>query len=259
MVLRSRYQPPLLSVRSDDEPELRVLPERPGPAIVTLSEWFHNPAWDPSGLDAHNVAVKEFLHTTTVAKYGQEPDKDAVAAALTEDDVDLICQMFWLPHSHGALVRDLQYCKENVAVMYMEGKRTKGSDRKLFIYLKKKDLLIFMFTGDLSEAAEDWLDCYGGVRDIIETFGNVCDKATHIANRDLLYDLSPYITNINMLLHGWNSYLKWVAVHNCKNPLQGGPTLCGLPGGLAGDLMRLYPIQVVLYLIETSSSVSNRN
>ena len=116
-----------------------------------------------------------------------------------------------------------------------------------------------MFTGDLSEAGEDWLDCYGGVRDIIETFGNVCDKATHIANRDLLYDLSPYITNINMLLHGWNSYLKWVAVHNCKKPLLGGPTLCGLPGGLAGDLMRLYPVQVVLYLIETSSSVSNRN
>ena len=63
------------------------------PAIVTLSEWVHNPAWDPSGLDAHNVAVKEFLHTTTVAEYGQEPDKDAVAM-LTKDDIDLISQMF---------------------------------------------------------------------------------------------------------------------------------------------------------------------
>ena len=113
------------------------------PAIVTLSEWVHNPAWDPSGLDAHNVAVKEFLHTTTVAKYGHEPDKDAVAAALTEDDVDLICQMFWLPHSHGALVRDLQYCKENVAVMYTERKRAKGSDRKLYFFLKINHFYVY--------------------------------------------------------------------------------------------------------------------
>jgi len=211
------------------------------PAIVTLSDWVHNKTWDSSGLEAQNLAVKEFLASTAISAYGQEPGKDA-AKVLTEDDVDLICQMFWLPHSHGPIVNklleDLKYCKENVSsVMFTEEKRARSntfsisSDRGL-----EKG-------APVADAVKAWQDRYSRVRDLVERFSNLCDKATHIANRDLLYDLSPYITNVNMMLHGWNNYLKWVSILKCKKPLQSGPTLCGLPGGLAGDLVRLYPVQ----------------
>ena len=40
-----------------------------------------------------------------------------------------------------------------------------------------------------------------------------------------------------------NRYLKWVGVERCCKPISGGPTLAGLPGGVAGDLLRLYPVK----------------
>ena len=36
---------------------------------------------------------------------------------------------------------------------------------------------------------------------------------------------------------------QWVGLRNCSPPIKHGPTLSGLAGGLAGDLLRLYPIQ----------------
>merc|ERR1712142_898092 len=62
-------------------------------------------------------------------------------------------------------------------------------------------------------------------------------------NRDLLFDLNSYLNNVRVILHGCNNYLKWVGLDNCKKPIRHGPSLAGLPGGLAGDLMRLYPVQ----------------
>ena len=38
-------------------------------------------------------------------------------------------------------------------------------------------------------------------------------------------------------------YSQWIGIDDCKKPIKSGPTLAGLPGGLAGDLMRLYPLQ----------------
>ena len=36
---------------------------------------------------------------------------------------------------------------------------------------------------------------------------------------------------------------QWIGIDDCRKPIKHGPTLAGLPGGLAGDLMRLYPVQ----------------
>ena len=34
-----------------------------------------------------------------------------------------------------------------------------------------------------------------------------------------------------------------MGVERCNKPISGGPTLAGLPGGVAGDLLRLYPVK----------------
>ena len=96
------------------------------PAMVTLAEWAHNPDWDQTGHAANSRAVKEFLLESAISSYDQEPGAEEAAPVdpeneLREADVDLIFQMFWLPHSHGPKITELlenfQFCKENAAVV----------------------------------------------------------------------------------------------------------------------------------------------
>ena len=96
------------------------------------------------------------------------------------------------------------------------------------------------------------------VNSINKQFAFICDVITKIPNRELLYDLIPYLTNVRVILSACSRYLQWVGLRDCKKPLRSGPTLAGmrffqrsvtiksfkgLPGGVAGDLMRLYPVQ----------------
>ena len=46
-----------------------------------------------------------------------------------------------------------------------------------------------------------------------------------------------------IMLQGCNRFLKWVGLERGSKPILGGPTLAGLPGGVVGDLQRLYPIR----------------
>ena len=96
------------------------------PAIVTLADWANNKQWDSTGQASNKLAVKEFLQETTVHSYDptdnvpseQRMDPEDV---LKESDVDLLFQMFWLPHSHGhrmqLLLDDFKFCRDNAAVV----------------------------------------------------------------------------------------------------------------------------------------------
>ena len=48
---------------------------------------------------------------------------------------------------------------------------------------------------------------------------------------------------INHVLGNNNNFFQWIGIDDCRKPIKHGPTLAGLPGGFAGDLMRLYPVQ----------------
>ena len=88
------------------------------PALVTLAQWVHREDWDHTGLAAHQVAVKELLEEMSVGggEAGGEEDSE-----MTEADVDLFIQMFWLPHSHGPriaeLINNFRFCRDNAAVV----------------------------------------------------------------------------------------------------------------------------------------------
>ena len=64
------------------------------------------------------VAVKEMLEEMSVGCYeaGGQQDNE-----MTEADVDLFIQMFWLPHSHGPKIAELltnfKFCRDNAAVV----------------------------------------------------------------------------------------------------------------------------------------------
>jgi len=205
------------------------------PAIVTLADWANNKAWDTSGMESHKRAVKEMLKETSRKSYCEQVDiKDSnkkkkdkdIEEELIEEDLDLIFQMFWLPHSHGPkivkLLEDFKFCKDNAAAI---------------VGWKEFE------PGDQPDIVDIWIEKASFVNRICKDFFVACDKMTHMNNRDLLFDLNSYLNNVRVILHGCNNYLKWVGLDNCKKPIRHGPSLAGLPGGLAGDLMRLYPVQ----------------
>jgi len=201
------------------------------PAMVTLADWANNKKWDVTGQQSHKLAVKEFLQETAVASYAADTAVQTKSQICPEDqlkegDVDLLFQMFWLPHSHGPKIQELlenfKFCKDNAAVV-------RG--------WKKFDV------GEQPEIIDVWMDKATAINNVCKQFFNTCDKLTYISNRELLYDLNSYINNVRIILHACNNYLKWIGIDDCRKPIKHGPTLAGLPGGLAGDLMRLYPIQ----------------
>ena len=94
------------------------------PAVVTLAQWANDSDWDVTGQKAHSLAVKEFLAETFVKGYddSEKGEKDIDPEnELKESDIDLIFQLFWLPHSHGPkieeLLKDFKFCKDNAAVV----------------------------------------------------------------------------------------------------------------------------------------------
>jgi len=89
----------------------------------------------------------------------------------------------------------------------------------------------------------NWLRKASYFNDICRRYSRLFDKLTFMENRELFFDINGYMTNLNFTLQSCNRFLKWVGVERCTNPISGGPTLSGLPGGVAGDLMRLYPVR----------------
>ena len=65
------------------------------------------------------------------------------------------------------------------------------------------------------------------VNSINKQFAFICDVITKIPNRELLYDLIPYLTNVRVILSACSRYLQWVGLRDCKKPLRCGPTLAG--------------------------------
>jgi len=88
-----------------------------------------------------------------------------------------------------------------------------------------------------------WLRKASYFNEICRRYSRLFDKLTFMENRELFFDINAYMTNLNFTLQSCNRFLKWVGVERCMNTICGGPTLSGLPGGVAGDLMRLYPVR----------------
>ena len=94
------------------------------PAMVTLAEWANNKDWDVTGKVAHQTAVKELLGEMSVGSYedGRQVEvKVEPENVMREADVDLLIQMFWLPHSHGPrileLLENFKFCRDNAVVI----------------------------------------------------------------------------------------------------------------------------------------------
>ena len=102
--------------------------------------------------------------------------------------------------------------------------------------------------GDLVDSPEQdfldsWMERASSFNNVCKRYSKLCDKFTFIENRELFFDANGYLSNLQVILSACNRYLKWVGLDRCRKPITGGPTLSGLPGGVAGDLQRLFPVK----------------
>ena len=199
------------------------------PALFTLGLWAQSQGnYDP--LEASRRAIPEFLreiHRSTHVGNFQEylPKRnDKSAMEISEKDIELLFHLFWLPYSHGplgdCLLEEFTFLRDHVHL-----------------------IKVFEVDEDDESLVEEWLMRATHFNGIVRDFNGLCDKLSFIENRQLFFDLNPYINNVQVILSACNRILKWQGRDQCRKPITGGPTLVKLPGGFAGDLARLYPIR----------------
>ena len=120
-------------------------------------------------------------------------------ATLTVDDMVLICHLFYLPYEHGphaaAMLHSVAWLLEHLPppVDELHSPPPSSSD-------------------DEDDARYEWYDRASrfsrGYRDV----AMAVDKLVNIPNRELLYDVYAYITDMRSTLALVNSYVKWLGM-----------------------------------------------
>lgn len=214
------------------------------PALFTLSAWSlcRDPItgniqdWNP--VEASELAIPHFLeeiHRKTAISIHEATLKHPKAMELNKNDVELLFHLFWLPHSHGTraemLLNEFKYLRDTAHVLQ-------------YYDLDPSDVdSANLRDSAQQEFVDSWMERASSFNNTCKRFSKICDKFTYINNRELFFDINGYLNNMQVVLSACNRLLKWVGLDKCRRPIQGGPTLSGLPGGMAGDLQRLYPIR----------------
>ena len=233
-------------------------------------------SWNP--IAAAELAIPHFLEeihrptlvTPTLAEDtptgAPNSPSSSPSGDLDREDIELLFHFFWLPHSNGPKAQIvINYFKQLIEDAHII--------QKLGLYNKRAeemdDTTMNQEVSPVSNSSEEnvdmeelhestvglneprpernlrsnWLRKASYFNEICRRYGRLFDKLTFMENRELFFDINGYMTNLNFTLQSCNRFLKWVGVERCTNPISGGPTLAGLPGGVAGEFMRLYPVK----------------
>ena len=223
------------------------------PVLFTLGSWHRshvNDCGEWSPMQASREAIPHFIaemNRKTSFDLGQEDIEEndqnktntiAKEEEFKESDIELLFHLYWLPHSHGPkaqlMLNEFEFLKKHASLMLdltMESNENDDDSNSSF--------------EDVSQSAFvlEWMRRFSIFNDSCKRIFKMLDKWTYVANRELFFDINPYLNNLQVILRASNRYLKWVSLEKCSKPINGGPTLAGLIGGFAGDLQRLYPIQ----------------
>jgi len=113
--------------------------------------------------------------------------------ALTVDDLLLLCDLFYLPYDHGnqgiQLLQEFQWLKAHA------------------------DVMVGVSSEDISkpEVAE-WCSRARSFEAVNKSLLTLVGRLNLVANRELLYELYPYIWDMRGVVSLLNSYIKWLAI-----------------------------------------------
>ncbi|XP_066587298.1 protein O-GlcNAcase [Prorops nasuta] len=183
--------------------------------------------------NTENVADLELLDTKDMDK------------RLTQDDLSLLCDLFYLPFEHGGqgiqLLQEFNWLKSNAHVVIRKGKDEEA--------VSKADV-------------EEWHTRAAKMNEMCNAVNRLFQRLTYCNNRELLYDLYSYVWDMRGVVSLLNSYVKWLAFGRFQTTMttftQGSYTwfsngwketfMSGdqepwvFRGGLTADLQRLIPV-----------------
>ena len=218
------------------------------PVLYTLGAWLKSfndkrgEEYDPikASKDAIAHFKAEICRKTSVSSVEDKPATKGDGSRendFQDPDIELLFHLYWLPYSHGPkaklLLDEFHFLKKHACIMQNVSwnSESRGSDSPESC---DQDESPFVF---------EWIRRYSVFNDCCRKVYRMLDKWTYVPNRELFFDINPYLSNLQVILRACNRYLKWTSMEKCSKPINGGPSLAGLMGGFAGDLQRLYPIQ----------------
>ncbi|CAK9823669.1 Protein O-GlcNAcase [Anthophora retusa] len=178
---------------------------------------------------------------------GDNVDQESIDAdkRLTQEDLSLLCDLFYLPFEHGGqgiqLLQEFNWLKSNAHVVMRKSKEDETASQS-----------------DI----EEWHTRAAKLNDMCNAVNRLFQRLTYCNNRELLYDLYSYVWDMRGVVSLLNSYVKWLAFGRYPSTMttftQGSYTwfsngwketfMSGdqepwvFRGGLTADLQRLIPV-----------------
>ncbi|XP_076162213.1 O-GlcNAcase isoform X2 [Ptiloglossa arizonensis] len=164
---------------------------------------------------------------------------------LTQEDLSLLCDLFYLPFEHGGqgiqLLQEFNWLKSNAHVIMRKSKEEEAVSQSNI---------------------EEWHTRAAKLNDMCNAVNRLFQRLTYCNNRELLYDLYSYVWDMRGVVSLLNSYVKWLAFGRFPSTMttftQGSYTwfsngwketfMSGnqepwvFRGGLTADLQRLIPV-----------------
>ncbi|XP_014272263.1 protein O-GlcNAcase [Halyomorpha halys] len=159
---------------------------------------------------------------------------------LNTEDVTLLCDLFYLPFEHGTqgiqLLQEFYWLYTNAHLASASPSKPEG---------------------------EEWHERAKKLDEMSKNVNKLFQKLNNISNKELMYELYPYIWEMRAVISTLNSYIKWLGTgkagqSSSENPAVGNYTwfskgwkesfMSGeqepwvFRGGLTADLQRLIPI-----------------
>lgn len=143
---------------------------------------------------------------------------------LTLEDLQLLCDLFYLPGKNGSLATELLesgcWLKENVSYLHL--------------------------LEDSENKRKEWLDKSHHFHLLCERIAQLSVRLLQVPNRDIFRQIHPYFWDCREAIMLFDSFLEWIAQTKQGLPLTGThlpkDQSCLSSGGLVGDLQRLLPL-----------------
>lgn len=208
------------------------------PVLVTLGSWYRSHLnscgeWNP--IQAAKEAIPHFIAEMN-RKTGSSLQKDDCVDAeeeFKEAEIELLFHLYWLPHSHGPkaqiMLDEFEFLRKNAALM-LDLSPDNEDDDDSSQSLEEISQSTFVL---------EWMKRFSVFNDSCKKIFRMLDKWTYVPNRELFFDINPYLNNLQVILRACNRYLKWVCLEKCAKPINGGPTLAGLTGGFGNSKQKI--------------------